>query len=110
MEFCPSCGMLLHLEAANSGHKARFCCPTCPYVCTIETEITRKHVLKKKEADRVLTWEEEMKGATKGQATCPQCGHKEAFFYQLQIRSADEPPTSFYTCCDERCRYNWRED
>ena len=29
---------------------------------------------------------------------CPneKCGSKRAYFYQLQTRSADEPPTSFY--------------
>ena len=27
---------------------------------------------------------------------CPGCQLKKAFFFQLQTRSADEPPTSFY--------------
>lgn len=27
-------------------------------------------------------------------ATCPKCDHGRAYFYQLQIRSADEPMTT----------------
>ena len=27
---------------------------------------------------------------------CPSCQSKKAYFFQLQTRSADEPPTSFY--------------
>lgn len=27
-------------------------------------------------------------------ATCPKCDHERAYFYQLQIRSADEPMTT----------------
>lgn len=32
---------------------------------------------------------------------CPneKCNSKRAYFYQLQTRSADEPPTSFYKVC-----------
>lgn len=29
-------------------------------------------------------------------ALCPACGHRRAYFMQLQIRSADEPMTTFY--------------
>ena len=27
--------------------------------------------------------------------TCPKCDHREAFWRQMQIRSADEPSTNF---------------
>lgn len=40
---------------------------------------------------------------------CPNedCTSKQAYFYQLQTRSADEPPTSFYKCIE--CSKQWRE-
>jgi DNA-directed RNA polymerase subunit M/transcription elongation factor TFIIS len=38
---------------------------------------------------------------------CPGCQSKKAYFYQLQTRSADEPPTSFYKCV--ACGKQWRE-
>uniref|UniRef100_A0A1U7WA50 DNA-directed RNA polymerase III subunit RPC10-like n=1 Tax=Nicotiana sylvestris TaxID=4096 RepID=A0A1U7WA50_NICSY len=41
---------------------------------------------------------------------CPACGYREAAYYQVQIRSADEPMTTFYKCKNKMCGNNWRED
>ena len=38
---------------------------------------------------------------------CQKCEFTEAFFKEIQIRSADEPSTIFYKCCD--CGFEWRE-
>ncbi|KAE9445759.1 hypothetical protein C3L33_22347, partial [Rhododendron williamsianum] len=43
-------------------------------------------------------------------ANCPNCGHGKAVFQQLQIRSADEPMSTFYLCLNEKCGHQWRED
>lgn len=37
---------------------------------------------------------------------CPKCGHDEAFWWFLQTRSGDEPPTQFYRCM--KCSHTWR--
>jgi len=37
---------------------------------------------------------------------CPKCGHSEAFWWFLQTRSGDEPPTQFYRCV--KCNHTWR--
>lgn len=37
---------------------------------------------------------------------CPKCGHNEAFWWFLQTRSGDEPPTQFYRCV--KCSHTWR--
>jgi len=37
---------------------------------------------------------------------CYRCESKNCSYYQMQIRSADEPMTSFVTCID--CDNNWR--
>ena len=37
---------------------------------------------------------------------CEKCGNKEAFWWMLQTRSADEPTTQFYRCT--KCEYTWR--
>lgn len=39
--------------------------------------------------------------------TCKRCGSNEAYYWMLQTRAADEPPTRFYKCV--RCGYVWRE-
>ena len=52
--------------------------------------------------------------ADKAQIQCPKegCGGEEAAFFQVQIRSADEPMTSFYkvTSGSPRCQSgaNWK--
>lgn len=38
---------------------------------------------------------------------CSKCGHNEAFFHQVQTRSADEPMTEFYKCVN--CGHKWKE-
>lgn len=42
-------------------------------------------------------------------AVCGKCGNGRAYFMQMQTRSADEPMTTFYKCCNQTCGYNWRE-
>jgi transcription factor S len=37
---------------------------------------------------------------------CPKCGNGEAFWWFLQTRSGDEPPTQFYRCI--KCSHTWR--
>lgn len=37
---------------------------------------------------------------------CPKCGYDEAFWWFLQTRSGDEPPTQFYRCV--KCSHTWR--
>ena len=42
---------------------------------------------------------------------CPACGHGEAFFKKLQIRSAPWPQHRiFYRCCGRGCRHRWKEE
>lgn len=40
---------------------------------------------------------------------CPACSNGKAYFMQMQIRSADEPMTTFYKCCNNLCAHNWRD-
>jgi DNA-directed RNA polymerase III subunit RPC11 len=40
---------------------------------------------------------------------CPKCCHPRAYFMQIQTRSADEPMTTFYKCCNTACGHRWRD-
>ena len=40
-------------------------------------------------------------------ARCPGCGGNEAFYHEVQTRSADEPATLFLRCV--ACAHQWRE-
>lgn len=40
-------------------------------------------------------------------ARCPHCEFTKAYFMQIQIRSADEPSTTFYKCV--QCKKQWND-
>jgi DNA-directed RNA polymerase III subunit RPC11 len=43
-------------------------------------------------------------------AVCPACRNNEAYFYEMQTRSADEPATVFLRCCNNNCKKVWSEN
>ena len=61
-----------------------------------------------KAVDEVLGGPEAWKNADQSDANCPKCTNRRAYYQQLQIRSADEPMTTFYKCTE--CGHRWRED
>jgi DNA-directed RNA polymerase III subunit RPC11 len=106
--FCPWCCNMLMVENAGT---MRFFCQTCPYVQNIDDKMTIKvKNLQRKDRDEVHDVDMFKEGAqtTRVQGGCPKCGEAEAAYHQLQIRSADEPMTTFY-CCKE-CAHQWKDD
>ncbi|KAG6787202.1 hypothetical protein POTOM_008837 [Populus tomentosa] len=73
-------------------------------------KIKRKQKLAKKEIEPIFTLEDMKKGSVETDATCPHRNFGRACFQQIQIRSADEPATTFYFCLNEKCGRMWRED
>jgi DNA-directed RNA polymerase subunit M len=51
--------------------------------------------------------EDKIKTMPTTQVECPKCGHNTAFWWFLQTRSGDEPPTQFFRC--EKCAHTWRQ-
>jgi len=47
-----------------------------------------------------------MRDATCTMFTCHKCGQNKTTYFQLQTRSADEPMTTFVTCCN--CGAHWK--
>ncbi|KAK2953711.1 putative DNA-directed RNA polymerase III subunit RPC10 [Blattamonas nauphoetae] len=107
MQFCPNCANLLSAEDGPNG-QVWFVCPTCPYIYTVTGRIVQKVPLIRKKVDDVLGTEESMANAPKTtMCQCPRCGNREAFHFEMQTRSADEPSTHFYKCT--KCHLNWKE-
>lgn len=110
MKFCPRCGSIL--RPRRVGEELQLYCVNCGYhevarsteVFSIKTEV------KKNPRDKILILESSQKPSTaqivKG-VSCPRCGNGEAYFWMMQTRAADEPPTRFYRCT--KCGYTWRE-
>jgi len=38
---------------------------------------------------------------------CPKCENDKAYYWLIQTRSSDEPPTQFFRCT--KCKFVWRE-
>ncbi|KAI9207808.1 uncharacterized protein BJ171DRAFT_420308 [Polychytrium aggregatum] len=94
MYFCPNCANLLLVKSGMTGYELQ--CQTCPYVCQIERPVGSKRWFKKKEIDDVLGGEDAWKNVDTTAVMCPKCEADRAYYFQLQIRSADEPMTTFY--------------
>lgn len=61
------------------------------------------------EVDAVMGGSAAWENVDSTDAVCPACNHGRAYFMQMQTRSADEPMTTFYKCCNALCAHNWRD-
>ncbi|CEP61176.1 DNA-directed RNA polymerase III core subunit RPC11 LALA0_S02e08416g [Lachancea lanzarotensis] len=109
LSFCPHCHNML-LVSQPDGGVYTLQCGACPYTFPIEgVEVYDRKTLPRKEVDDVLGggWD----NVDQTGVQCPNydnCGGERAYFFQLQIRSADEPMTTFYKCVN--CGNRWREN
>lgn len=73
-------------------------CRTCPYEMPITDPLFSRREFERKEREDVFggpgAWDNADKTRTQCQAE--GCKGEEAAFFQVQIRSADEPMTTFY--------------
>lgn len=73
-------------------------------------EVFDRKMMPKKQVDDVLGGKGAWDNVDQTAARCArsECEGEKAYFYQLQIRSADEPMTTFYKCTT--CGHQWREN
>lgn len=123
--FCTDCGNLL--DGSSGDDKALLTCDVCGTLnkgqwvtCTLNVEAKSNSInvtdtssktvttsskptafpsalRSKRSAVQTLTAADVQTDATIKQ-TCPECGREEMRYYTLQLRSADEGSTVFYTC------------
>ncbi|MCS7145901.1 MAG: transcription factor S [Aigarchaeota archaeon] len=104
MEFCPRCESVLIAE--KKSNSVVLICRKCGYVKKPAGDIVAHKQRKTKKTVMVDDMEKEVLPKT-GDVQCPQCGNKEAYWWSVQTRSADEPMTQFFRCT--KCGYTWRE-
>lgn len=61
----------------------------------------------KKRVDDIHGGAAALEEADKTDMNCPVCNNQEAYYFQMQIRSADEPMTTFFRCT--KCSHRWNE-
>lgn len=103
MMFCPKCGSLL-LPRKDNGAVVLSC--ACGYTNKKKEAVKIKEVIKAEAEIMPVEKEEEVNPLT-GDAECPKCGHKMAYYWEVQTRASDEPATKFLKC--EKCRHIWRD-
>ena len=87
----------------KDGAKSIFKCH-CGYSEEGNTKITEAVEKQEREIGVV---DKEIETLPVVQNKCPDCGHGEAYNWELQTRSADEAATQFYKC--KKCNHTWRE-
>jgi DNA-directed RNA polymerase III subunit RPC11 len=94
MWFCPLDGTLLQVRhdgmSDSSESNGFFFCSTCPYSNPICAMVTKKTFPSRKVVDDILGGAAAWENVDRTMAPCPACNHTEAYFMQIQIRSADE--------------------
>lgn len=112
MQFCPQCGGLMYPR--REGGRTHLVCRACGYKLeglNVNAAYRVKREIQHTERERTIVIESSdnlpRTLSTTKDATCPKCGHGEAYYWFMQTRAADEPPTRFYRCV--RCGHVWRE-
>lgn len=105
MEFCPKCGSALVTKGEKS--KMVLACRKCNYQRKHFKAVEIKEKLLKKPLDDVVVIDKSQEVLPTSKVICPDCGHGIAYWWLRQMRSGDEPPTTFYRCV--KCDHRWRE-
>ncbi|KAK0363807.1 RNA polymerase III C11 subunit [Friedmanniomyces endolithicus] len=93
----------------------RFECRTCPYQMVLDRRYFERRDFDLRAAvegggGEVLGGQESWRNVDRTEVRCKNdaCTSTTAYFRQVQIRSADEPMTTFYKCV--KCSQDWREN
>ncbi len=98
--FCPKCGSVL--MPIPGERKVKMLCG-CGYELKGK-EVVIKETVKLKKPIEIATKKIPF---PKTKAACPKCNNKEAYYWLVQTRSADEAETKFFECV--KCSYRWRD-
>jgi DNA-directed RNA polymerase subunit M len=83
------------------------CCTTCGHESCFSgenMEITSKKPPKKVSVQKT---EDDAGAMPILPEQCKKCKNREAYFWTVQTRAADEPPTKFFRCT--KCGHTWRD-
>jgi len=103
MQFCKKCGAIMMPK--KEGTKTFFHCSTCKTKQEGSGIITEKAKSDVKKIEVIDESKQEIYPLV--DIDCSKCGHKKAYFWEIQTRAGDEPATKFYKC--EKCKYTWRD-
>lgn len=103
-QFCPLCGNLLLIDISSG--KTELKCRTCGLQLNYVGQKIQEAPLNPMDPNNLVA-PDATAFQQKTEIKCEKCGNMEAYYKEIQIRSADEPTTIFYYCT--KCGYQWRE-
>jgi len=107
--FCSACGALLP-SLPESGNTVT--CRACRFASPIDSFVGRQTsytiVFNKREHAPTKKNDEDEDGGPTVERICPKCGHDKMSYAAVQLRSADEGQTVFFTCL--KCKYKESEN
>jgi len=108
--FCPQCSNSLAVSRSPTTGTNRLECRTCPYEFILTRKYYERKAMRRKEVDDVMGGEGAWDNVDQTEVQCPNdaCEGSRAYFYMVQIRSADEPMTTFLKCTT--CGHKWKEN
>lgn len=113
MKFCEKCGSKLRARTQDVGGKTVvvLACDNCGFILkdkkSVFKAMKQETEVAKQSIKIVSNEDEKIKTMPTLKIDCPKCGNKEAFWWFLQTRAGDEPPTQFYRCTV--CAHTWRQ-
>ena len=107
MQFCDSCGEKTIRRKEDDGNVQLYC-RNCDksFDVKLESPILTVEAIRKKDSIKIKS-KSDMRTLPIEKEKCPKCGNEEAYSWQRQTRSGDEPATRFYRCV--KCNKTWRE-
>jgi len=115
VSFCPGCGALLPPLPPSGPLRCLACKSGVPVeqFADVETSYTivfnkRENVEKSHATSSKDDDEHDEADGPVVERTCPKCGHQKMSYAALQLRSADEGQTVFFTCL--KCKHKESEN
>ena len=106
MQFCDECGSMMMPFKDDKGN-AQLKCRSCGHIMKGNSELIVSQTVKRSPKDKIVVVEDDSIPMPKTAASCPKCGHNEAYYWTVQTRRGDEGATEFYRCT--KCRTTWRD-
>ena len=103
MKFCPKCGAVMFPKGDI------FECRNCEHTTKATKESMSEYEISEKveSKDSIIVTSDDIQTLPTAVVKCPKCGNKEASWWLIQTRGADESETRFFRCT--KCSLTWRE-
>jgi len=105
MKFCPECKSLM-LPKKNEKGDAVYDCKCGYSEVGGDTKFTTESKAKEVKDIELPTTDADER-LPDCDAKCDKCGNDRAYYWEIQTRASDEPPTRFFKCT--KCKFTWRD-